>query len=111
MEWRGFVMQAVAAFGAGMERSGLDIRDVKFALHKVGQGGVRNFGLDLSFHLFHSGEMELRDPLVEMIERRGRLPGGGTQGEEAMQIVPDLLEREILLALFPQIREVVGERA
>ena len=44
-----------------------------------------------------------------MVERRGGLADAGAKTEEAMQIVTDLFEREVLLALLPEVGEMACE--
>jgi hypothetical protein len=73
--------------------------------------GVGDFGLNLGLDVFHGGEVEILGPAIEVIERGGGLAGRGAEGEEAMQVVADFFDGEILLALLPEIGETIGEYA
>ena len=61
---------------------------------------------------FRSGELffiELRDELIELVERYRRLARGGATGEKAPEIRFDVVDRGAVLPAFPDIRKVLGD--
>jgi hypothetical protein len=94
-----------------------DVVDAELAgdllLHQWSETRVSDFGVDLGLDIayFLTGLLDLVHPFVEAIERDTGLAGCGAQGEEAMQFEADFFDREVLLALLPNIGEVIGEQA